>query len=113
MFDRAEKALRAGHSVVLDAVFAHESERNITRSIADRAKARFMGVWLEAQPAVLKSRVAARTGDASDANAAVIDTQLGYDLGSISWNRIDASGTRDETIARVRGTLPSIPAARP
>ena len=105
-FARAEKALAAGHSVVLDAVFADEGERRAAAEVARRTRAHFAGVWLEAPPALLTSRVAARTGDASDATAEVVAKQLGYDLGPLDWHRVDASGSPAETLARVRQTLP-------
>lgn len=103
---RAGRALAAGHSVVLDAVFAEESERRAGRDLARRSRAHFAGVWLEAPPDVLTARVAARQGDASDATAEVVARQLRYDLGPLDWQRVDASGTPEETLARVRETLP-------
>lgn len=103
---RAEKALAAGHSVIFDAVFAHEAERRAAAELARRTRANFAGVWLEAPAGVLTSRVADRRGDASDATTEVVARQLGYDLGAIDWQRADASGTPEQTLARVRGMLP-------
>ena len=48
------------------------------------------GVWLEAAPDVLRGRVASRTGDASDADVAVLEAQLDRDAGEIGWERLDA-----------------------
>lgn len=103
---RAEKALAAGHSVVLDAVFAREEERRAAAELARRRRAHFAGVWLEAPADVLNVRVAVRQGDASDATVDVVARQLGYDLGILDWVRVDASGTPEATLARVRGMLP-------
>jgi predicted kinase len=105
MFERAEHALRAGHAVVLDAVFARESERNAAERLAKQLHLGFKGYWLEASPEVLKARVSARRGDASDATAEVVAKQLHYDLGRIAWQRVDASGSIDETATAVRRTL--------
>jgi hypothetical protein len=106
-FERAEHALAAGHTVVLDAVFAREDERRSAAEIARRTRAHFAGLWLDAPPDILTSRVSARSGDASDADAEVVRTQLRYDLGRLEgWQRVDASGTPEETVARVRGMLP-------
>lgn len=110
--DRAERALAAGHSVVLDAVFAEESERRAASELARRCRAHFAGVWLEAPPAVLAARVEARHGDASDATVDVVARQLRYDLRTLDWPRADASGTPAETLARVREKLPFRAAAR-
>ncbi|WP_421695554.1 AAA family ATPase [Aestuariivirga sp.] len=109
---RAERALAAGHSVVLDAVFAHQAERQAAEEIARRTRALFRGFWLEAPAAILTARVAARTADASDATPAVVSRQLHYDLGSLNWPRINAAGTPAETLALLRGTPPS-PSAAP
>jgi predicted kinase len=102
IFQRANAALKAGHSVILDAVFAREDERKAAEEMAESANARFTGLWLAAAPAVLKSRVTARSGDASDADAAVVEKQLGYQPGEIRWKKVDASGSlaASETLVR-------------
>ena len=110
VFNRAERALAAGHSVILDAVFASENERRVAETLAKRGAAAFRGVWLEAGIAALKARVSNRVGDASDATPDVIDLQSCYDLGQMNWTRIDASGTADETSRAVRRMLPPRPA---
>ena len=101
LFDRANRALTAGRAVVIDAVFAHESERNAAESLARRRGVSFRGLWLQARPEILKARVTLRFGDASDATPEVIDAQLGYDLGNMAWTGIDASGSPEEVLARV------------
>ena len=47
----------------------------------------------------------ARSGDASDADAAVARAQESYDLGALDWTRIDASGTPEQTLARAHAAL--------
>ena len=47
----------------------------------------FEGIWLDVPKEVAQARVAARTGDASDATPAVVERQFGYDLGRITWQR--------------------------
>ncbi len=101
LFDRADRALTAGRAVVIDAVFAHEGERKAAEDLALRRGVAFRGIWLEAKPETLKSRVTSRLGDASDATTEVVDVQLGYDLGKLTWTRIDASGSPEEVQARL------------
>jgi hypothetical protein len=112
MFARAARVLAAGHSAILDAVFASPSERQAAAEIARSGGASFRGLWLEAGPEVLMQRVAARVGDASDADAAVVERQLGYNIGAMTWERIDASGPPDRVAELVR-QRPSLPLSVP
>jgi hypothetical protein len=89
MLARAGRALRAGHSVVLDAVFAREDERAAAEALARKVGVPFEGLWLDVPKEVAKARVAARTADASDATPDVVERQFGYDLGPIGWRRVD------------------------
>ena len=84
---RAECVLRAGHSVVLDAVFAHPDERTAAEALAAKLGMPFEGIWLDVPKEVAQARVAARKADASDATPAVVERQFGYDLGPITWKR--------------------------
>jgi hypothetical protein len=99
LLDRASAALGAGHSVIVDAVFATKGERDALEQRAAGHGAAFDGLWLEADPATLTDRVARRTGDASDATPAVIARQLGYDIGPMSWTRVPAGGPAPATLA--------------
>jgi uncharacterized protein len=93
VIESASLALGAGHSVIVDAVFADPGERASIEALATRTGVAFQGLWLEAPAHILRTRVEGRSGDASDATAAVVDEQLRYETGPISWTRIDASGT--------------------
>ena len=84
---RAERILRAGHSVVLDAVFAREDERRAAEALAVKVGVPFEGIWLDVPKEVAQTRVAGRKADASDATPAVVERQFGYDLGRITWQR--------------------------
>ncbi len=84
---RAERILRAGHCVVLDAVFAGEEERRAAEALAVQVGVPFEGIWLDVPKEVAQARVASRKADASDATPAVVERQFGYDLGRITWRR--------------------------
>ncbi len=100
MFGLARRALAAGRSVVLDAVFLEPSERAAASALAGEAFVPFQGVWLEGDAAELRRRLAARTGDASDAGPTVLAEQLARDPGPIDWLRQDASDL-DAAAARI------------
>lgn len=96
MLERARHALAAGHSVILDAVFATEDERAQAEDLSRSAEASFNGFWLEGTQSMLSARVKERTGDASDATADVVARQFTYETGDIRWHRLDAGGRVDE-----------------
>ncbi|MEZ5901498.1 MAG: AAA family ATPase [Hyphomicrobiaceae bacterium] len=102
---RGEAALRAGHSVIIDAVMADPSERDDVEALAHRTGVPFFGLWLEGDAQTLKTRVANRVGDASDATSAVVEKQLGYDIGNIRWPRLDATASAPQTLSEARGVL--------
>ena len=87
MLERGERALRAGHSVVLDAVFARPEERAAAEALAHTVGVPFEGIWLDVPKEIAQARVARRKGDASDATPAVVERQFGYELGDIRWKR--------------------------
>lgn len=100
LMEAASRTLQAGTSVIIDAVFADASERAAIAEVARRSGVPFAGLWLEAPPEALRARVTSRRGDASDANAAVVDRQLGYAVGDLGeWQPTDASGTPAEVAA--------------
>ncbi len=68
-----------------------QEERDALAALAAEQGVPFTGLWLEAPPKVMRDRVAARTGDVSDATPDVVDEQLGYDIGPQSFAVIDAS----------------------
>ncbi|MGB8278121.1 MAG: AAA family ATPase [Methylovirgula sp.] len=87
----ASRALEAGHSVIIDAVHGRAEERDALASLAARINVAFTGFWLEAPAETLIARVEARTNDASDAKAAIVRAQLGWDLGPMRWQKLDAT----------------------
>jgi hypothetical protein len=103
--DKARRALAAGHSAILDAVFARPHERLLAEASAAVLGVAFHGLFLEAPLATRLARVGSRNRDASDADAAVALAQESYDLGPLAWARIDAAGSLDETLRQARSQL--------
>jgi aminoglycoside phosphotransferase family enzyme/predicted kinase len=99
--DKARRAVAAGHSAIVDAVFAKPQERSLADRSAAALGSAFRGFFLDAPLATRLKRVGGRSGDASDADAEVARAQEGYDLGPLDWTRIDASGALDQTLKHV------------
>ena len=98
----ARRILAAGHSAIVDAVFAAPEER---AAIAEIGGPHFQGLFLIADIDTRLARVRNRSGDASEADARIARQQDSYDLGAMEWTKIDASGTPEGTLQRVRGAL--------
>lgn len=98
VMNNAEKALRSGHSVIADAVFADQAQREKIERVAERLDVPFTGLWLAAAERHLVERVEARQGDASDATADTVRTQLARHSGPMTWDQIDAGGSAMETV---------------
>jgi len=97
--------LAAGGAVIADAVFARPEERAAIEVVATAAGVPFAGVWLEVAPDLAARRILARRPELSDATPAVLQRQLGYDLGPIRWSRIDSGQDKPATLAAARALL--------
>jgi uncharacterized protein len=103
--EKARRILAAGHSAIVDAVFARPEERHL---IEDAAIGRvFRGIFLEADLSTRLARVGGRTNDVSDAGLDVVTQQEAYDIGSLDWVTLDASGSPAEILAAARTALPT------
>lgn len=105
LHEEALAALRAGQSVIADAVFANPQSRRAMERIAEEAGVPFAGLWLEAPAEVMARRVTERRRNVSDADAKILERQLTYDLGRIEWHRVDSSGPREETLKAGLGLI--------
>lgn len=103
--DKAERVLKAGHCVIVDAVFAAPAERDDIEDRARNAGASFAGLWLAAPADVLCARVAAREGDESDADVEIVRQQLSYDTGTVTWHRLDVDVSAEDTRDRAARTI--------
>ena len=96
----ATRVLAQGCSVVLDAAFQREAQRAALADWARQHPGRFVGLFLTADLATRLSRIERRKHDASDATREVALQQEATPLGAVSWHKVDASGTPEETLQR-------------
>jgi predicted kinase len=90
--EQAALVLSAGHSVIVDAVYARAADRRVIEQVAEAASVPLVGLWLDAPNPLLIDRTTRRRDDASDADASVVRMQRDQDTGDIRWSRLDASG---------------------
>lgn len=104
---KAKLIIGTQQSVVIDAVYDSERDRHDVETLAQSLGVPFRAFWLHADAQVLLARVATRQGDASDANAAVVQVQLSTNLGQFSpaWTIVEAGGNVQETNVRVLSLL--------
>ena len=102
---QAATALRAGYCAIIDAVALRPEERQSFAEVAREAGVPFTGIWLDASPDELVTRVAARHQDASDATPEIVKRQAQADPGPLEWRRIDAGGTPAEALSTGREAL--------
>ncbi len=100
---RGGEALAQGRAVILDAVYSKPQERAEVEDLARKAKAPFVGVWLGADPDILRARVRERPKGPSDATPAVLDAQLARGTGEIDWLQVDSG--KPDWLARARENL--------
>lgn len=101
----ARRALAAGWPVILDASFQDEDRRCAAAALAARHAVPFFGFWLELSEEEAVRRVSARTGDPSDADAAVVARQYRQDPGDIRWAIVDAEAGQADMAQTVRNRL--------
>jgi predicted kinase len=100
--ERARRAVRAGHSVLVDAVFAKARERRAIEDVARAENVAFTGLFLTADLNIRVRRIGTRGPDASDATAEVARRQQDFDLGDMTWATIDASDSPETTLDRAK-----------
>jgi len=74
----ARQAIGDGWSVIVDAAFLRRAERDALRGLARSLGVDFAILPCTASPEELRRRLAARAGDASEADAVVLERQLGW-----------------------------------
>ena len=103
LFALADAVLATGRSVILDAAFLTAAERDRAETLGRRRGLSLQGVWMDGDAATLRRRLAARTGDASDADGPVLDRQLAGDQGAVSWRRLRSQSEIDQALADLPG----------
>ena len=101
----AAAVVAAGHSAIVDAVFARAADRAAVERAARVAGVPFAAVWLDAPERVLVDRVEQRGPDASDADGTVVRMQCAQWADDVRWARVDAVADQDTVLARVRAQL--------
>lgn len=102
---RAAAILRSGHSVIVDAVYGREADRDAIEDVARSLAVRFDGLWLEAPTSTLIERVQSREQDPSDADAGVVRAQAGEDIGGLRWHRVDAGAAENDVQRHAQALL--------
>lgn len=106
LFESADDHLACGSTVILDAVFLDRSEREVAQALAQQARVPFTGIWLEAPDRDRVARVAARTGDASDATAEVAREQARRPIGDLfGWHRMRANRAMELILPAARAAI--------
>ena len=95
---RAAEILTAGHSVIVDAVFGREADRQAIAQVAALARVPFIALWLEAAVPTLLARVSRRENDPSDADADVVRLQHSQGVSGGAWHRLDASPSVEQVL---------------
>jgi hypothetical protein len=101
VIERCRVVADTGHAAVADAVFGRQEQRAAIRACAAAAHVPFTGVWLDAPREMLLARLAARTGDASDADGAVAVRQALDVTPPDDWRHVDASRPLDAVVGDV------------
>lgn len=101
----ARRALRAGHSVILDAVHGEDASRAAAEELARSLGVRFDGVWLQVEKEARVERVRDRRGDSSDADTRVAQAQGGSAPRRPGWRVISAAAPPEDVAVRVRKAL--------
>lgn len=110
---RAKRALERDGGAIVDGTFRRERLRDRARAVAEDVGARFDLVHVECAKPVVKSRLAEREGDESDADFRVYELlESEFEPLVHAHHRIDNSGTLAETrtqLAAVCETLETEP----
>lgn len=100
MIEEAERVLRAGYPVVLDASFSRRVQRQMVRELSERLGVPYLFLFTVCPEEVIRQRLASRRGDLSDGRVEILREHLASFEGPEEVPeghlvRIDTSGTLD------------------
>lgn len=107
MFERGRAALSRGRSAVLDATFKRRRHRAEAPRVAREVGVPWQLVKVDADPAVVRDRIRARTDDVSDADVDIYE-QFREEFESIQYDHavVDNSGAFATTERRLEARFP-------
>ncbi len=98
MATRAQKLLAGSVTVIADAVHDRSDDRTQIRAAAQAANVGFDGLWLEADPDLLHSRLNTRDPGASDADADVLAKQLARAPTVMDWEAVSTANSLAQSL---------------
>jgi len=98
---KAARAIDADYPVIVDATFLTADKRNQIQLLAEKNHVDFYGIWLMAPVQVMRNRIEARRGDASDADVSILDKQLKQNKGTIEWQHIDTNSPVETIVEKI------------
>jgi uncharacterized protein len=101
----AGAVLDAGLCAIADAVYLRATQREAIAEVAAHRGLRFDGLWLEAPRHIMTQRVNARSGDASDADSAVVAFQASQVTDAIDWPRLESGSDVESVAVRARSLV--------
>lgn len=106
LFGRAREAVDGEGAVVLDGTFKFEAQRATAAELADELGVPFRLVRVDCEERVVRERIAAREGDASDADFEVYGIiRDAFEPIARDHVVVDNSGALEETMAQVDATF--------
>lgn len=104
-------AVLDGKTVINDATFRLESARLAMEEFAaQELHVPFKGLFLMTDIEISKKRVAARTGDVSDATPEIVELQYSdFDPQTVGWTKIDASQSPEVVVSAAQKALDCSP----
>lgn len=113
VMQRTRDRLSAGQSVVVDASFQRQRDRNAVAEVARQLNVPFHFVLVTAPEAVVAARLSQRHGDASDADFAVYQEMRDrFDPLEQPYTLIDNNGTLQAIDVQIHALVAAVQAAR-